>query len=198
MAKMVPYRSDRNRKLGFRRARQEKTGDHQLNLFQQNQARQRSIQPHQKGRHFAAGLEHDGINDDLAASHYKQAIEHQECIADAHCNLGIMYARAGQTAKAVDSFSKALCEDPRHLEGHFNLGNMYFDMGNHKLAASHYEIASEIDDSLPDVQFNLALALLDLKENQSAKKALTRYLDLCPQTERKVAERLLLLLSLEK
>jgi len=197
MAKMVPYRSDRSRKLGFRRARREKTGDQQLNLFQQKQARHRSIQPLHSANHFAAALEYDGVNDALAETQYLQAIASQDCIADAYCNLGILHARSGRTTKAIDCFGKALCEDPRHLEGHFNLANMYFDMGNFLLASSHYEIAAEIDSALPDVQFNLALALLELKQSAGAKEALTKYLDLCKPEDRRVAERLLSLLSIE-
>lgn len=195
MAKLVPYRSDRNRKLGFCKVGKSGRSEKQLDLFQQGFAKQRAL-PLQQGKdHFTIALECDGVDDRLAQHHYLQAIEKESHKDNALCNLGIVYARQGQSAKAVDCFSQALLVNARHIEAHFNLGNMYFDLGNHFLAASHYQIAREIDPSLEDVHYNLALAHLELRQSEQAKDALETYLALCAADQRRSAQTLLMMLE---
>lgn len=198
MAKVISYKSDRARKLGFKKARRKNaTTDGQLDLFAQT-TRERSLKPKLNASSFQTALEHDGVDDQSALQFYKAALDDAVHRSDALCNMGIVYARFGDTVRAIDSFTKCLVEDPRHLEAHFNLANMYYDLENYLLAASHYEVALSIDEFFADAKFNLALTYLALKEDSKASEMLEQYLETCPEEEKRSAEKLLLFLSLRQ
>jgi tetratricopeptide (TPR) repeat protein len=104
-------------------------------------------------------------------------------VADAYCNLGIIESRAGKTAKAFDCFTKSLEYDSRHLEAHYNLGNLYFDADNLRLARMYYELVAEIDPTFSNLYFNLGLVLALLEEKKAAIDAFVKYQILAPQEE---------------
>jgi Flp pilus assembly protein TadD len=112
-------------------------------------------------------------------------------VADAYCNLGIIQSKQGNMSKAFDSFTSSLKIDPRHFEAHFNLGNMYFDVNDLRLAQLHYELAAEVDPSFPNVYFNLALVQAINNEIADAVTALTKYQELAPEAERRNADELM-------
>ncbi len=199
MAKLVQYKPDTHRKLGFRKVRKEHQGDdqNQLTLFAKAKDPAKTIQVLRHLDPFEKGLQLDEKNDALAETLYQEAIEAGISVADAHCNLGIIYARRGQTSMAISSFTKALAADPRHLEGHYNLANMYYDAGNYYLAATHYEVALEMEQAFAEIAFNLALAQICLDQRENAIKNLRRYLLLADQEEQKEARFLLNLLEVQ-
>jgi tetratricopeptide (TPR) repeat protein len=96
---------------------------------------------------FEQALMSDERGDSKAAELYEKAIEEGDCVADAHCNLGIIESQRGNTTKAFDCFTSSLKHDPRHSEAHYNLGNLYFDANDFRLAQMHYEMAVEVDPS---------------------------------------------------
>ena len=140
---------------------------------------------------FEQGLLLDERGDGRAAEFYLKAIAEQDCVADAYCNLGIIESKQGRTAKAFDHFTNCLKHHPRHLEAHYNLGNMYFEINDLRLAQAHYEMAAEVDPSFPSVYFNLALVLSINKELRPAISALTKYQELVPPNEGRNADELL-------
>ena len=178
MAKLIPYEGSKGRKLGFKRVRLDRPFEQkesQLNLFDQG-TREHQIQRLRHLNPFEKGLQLDGKNDELARKLYLEAIETGVCVADAYCNLGILHARVGETAKAINSFTQALKHDARHLEAHYNLANMYYDAGNFSLAKIHYEVALELEESFPEVVYNLALTNISLGEIENAVKYLQQYM----------------------
>src|SRR5215469_2548071 len=90
---------------------------------------------------FEHALLLDERDDPTAAEFYANAIVEQDCVADAYCNLGIIESKQGNTARAFDCFTNSLKHNPRHSEAHFNLGNVYFDINDFRLAQMHYEMA---------------------------------------------------------
>jgi tetratricopeptide (TPR) repeat protein len=124
---------------------------------------------------FEQALMLDERDDEGAVELYLRSIEEQDCVADAYCNLGIIRSKQGKIAVAFDSFTTCLKHNPRHFEAHFNLGNLYFDVDDHRLAQVHYQIAAEIDPSFPNLYFNLALVLAINNDLAGAISALTRY-----------------------
>ena len=171
-------------KFGYKRVRKRaKTADHpgQLTLFASPTAQilnfASALTP------FEQALLGDERGDSNAAQLYRKAIAEQDCIADAHCNLGIIESKQGNTAKAFDCFTTSLKYNPRHSEAHYNLGNLYFDINDVRLAQAHYEMAVEIDPSFPNVYFNLALVRAINKDLAAAVLALTRYQELVPEDE---------------
>ncbi len=140
---------------------------------------------------FEQALLFDERGDLHAVDLYLKAIAEQDCVADAYCNLGIIESKRGQTAKAFDCFTNALKHNPRHLEAHYNLGNMYFEVDDFRLAQVHYQIAAEVDPSFPNVYFNLALALSINSQFAAAITALTRYQAMVSAAEGRKADDLL-------
>ena len=133
----------------------------------------------------------DEKGDARAIDAYLRAIAQQDCVADAYCNLGIIESKQGKISKAFDCFTTSLKHEPRHFEAHFNLGNMYFEVNDFRLAQIHYEMAAEVDPGFPNVYFNLALVLSINSEFMGAIAALVRFQQLVPPNEARNADDLL-------
>src|SRR5262249_51872371 len=69
-----------------------------------------------------------------AAEYYVEAINEGDNVAEAYCNLGIIHSQQGKFANALDEFTLSLKFNPRHVEAHYNLGNLYYDAGDLRLA----------------------------------------------------------------
>jgi tetratricopeptide (TPR) repeat protein len=194
MAKLISYNPDRERKLGFRKVIKEEQAEEdgsQLNLFQEH----RDVQILRHLNPFEKGLQLDEKNEELAEKLYQESIRTGVAVADAYCNLGILYAGKGQTAKAIDSFTHALIKDPRHTEAHYNLANMYYDAGNYQLALTHYEVASHMEDAFPEIIYNLALTQLCLDNRTEALTYLQKYIKMSDVSDTDKANRLVVLLK---
>lgn len=161
----------------------------QLQLFPQPTARILRFGPELS--HFEHALILDEKGDPQAADFYLKAIAELDCVADAYCNLGIIESKIGRTAKALDHFTNSLKHDPRHSEAHYNLGNMYFEGEDFRLAQLHYELAAEFEPSFPNVFFNLALVLSITNQLEAAISALTRYQQTASGDEARMADDLL-------
>ncbi|MEP6570643.1 MAG: MerR family transcriptional regulator, partial [Acidobacteriota bacterium] len=83
---------------------------------------------------FEEALVLDDQNDPKAIESYLEAINDGDNVAEAYCNLGIINKDLGDVGKALDNFTLALKHEPRHVEAHYNLGNLYFDAGQLPLA----------------------------------------------------------------
>jgi len=140
---------------------------------------------------FEHALLLDERGDPSAAELYRKAIEEGDRVADASCNLGIIESKQGNTARAFDCFTASLKHNPRHTEAHFNLGNLYFDVEDFRLAQIHYEMAGEVDPSFASVFFNLALVQAINNDLTAAVRTLTRYQQLVPEDEGRNADELL-------
>lgn len=139
---------------------------------------------------FEEALLLDERGDARTEEAYRQAIADGDSVADAYCNLGILESKAGRVAKAFDCFTKSLESDPRHFESHYNLGNLYLDEGNVRLARMHYELAAEVDPGFPNLYFNLGLVHALNNDYPSALSSLSKYRDLAPNDEGAKADEL--------
>ena len=179
-------------KFGYKRVKQRGTtpdNPNQLQLFAQPTAQILSFASVLS--RFEQALLLDERGDAQASDLYQKAIEESDCVADAYCNLGIIESKRGNIAKAFDCFTNSLKENPRHFEAHYNLGNMYFDVDDFRLAQLHYELAAALDPSFPNVQFNLALVQAINNDLDAAIRTLTRYQQLVPADEGRNVEELL-------
>jgi tetratricopeptide (TPR) repeat protein len=121
--------------------------------------------------------------DEKAAELYREAIAEGDNMADAYCNLGIIEMEQKRVPKALDCFTLALRHEPRHVEAHYDLANLYFDSGELRLARLHYESAAELEPSFSPLYYNLALVYYELQDLNSACAALHRYQELAPPDE---------------
>jgi tetratricopeptide (TPR) repeat protein len=140
---------------------------------------------------FEYALMLDERGDSHATEFYQKAIAEQNCVADAYCNLGIIESKRGEIAKAFDCFTNSLKHNPRHFEAHYNLGNLYFDVSDLRLAQIHYEMAVEVEPSFPNVYFNLALVFSINNEFAPAISALSKYQEMVPPSDGRNADELL-------
>lgn len=200
MGNILQFNAKPPTKLGFERVKKRKQGRperrDQLNLF--------TVPPpagtggaaqivHLAPRYgpFEEGLLLDERGDGRAQESYWRAIEEGDCVADAYCNLGVLESQAGRTAKAFDCFTKSLELDPRHLESHYNLANLYFEAGDLRLSKMHYEIAAEIEPEFVNTYFNLGLVHAMSEDFKSAVTALRKYKELASEEEGRKADELL-------
>jgi tetratricopeptide (TPR) repeat protein len=174
MTKVVQFPFSSPEKFGFRpvRKRTNKTDPKgQLNLF----SGARIVKLNQLSP-FEEALMLDEQQDARAIAMYEEAIRQIDAMADAYCNLGIIYSQRQDFSKAVDCFTKSLKEDPRHFESHYNLANVYAELGNWPLAKLHYQVSIEIEPDFPNSYFNLGLTQARGREWQAAIDSLTQYL----------------------
>jgi tetratricopeptide (TPR) repeat protein len=190
MGKVIPFSAKQPSKFGFERVRQRrKENPDQLNLFSAATCRILRFPTHMSS--FEEALLLDEHDDSRAEELYRRAISEGDLAADAYCNLGIIESRAGRMTKAFDCFTKSLGHDPRHFEAHFNLGNLYFEGDNLRLARMHYELAAEISPASPNLYFNLGLVLALLEETRAAIDAFVNYQLLVSPEERGNADDLI-------
>jgi tetratricopeptide (TPR) repeat protein len=143
--------------------------------------------------HFEEALLLDDQGADIKAAklNYQKAIEDGESVADAYCNLGILEWKGGQTARAIDCFTQSLKFEPRHFEAHYNLANLYAEVGNLPLAKVHYQVSIELEPTFSNSHFNLGLTLAMNKEFKEAIAVLQRYKELTPNEDHKHTDDLL-------
>ncbi len=193
MAKVIQLETSVNSSLGYKRARKRKSKERetegQLNLFAQAEAN--IIQLPSRFTPFEEALWLDEKEDPGAQEAYIKAIILEDCIADANCNLGILETRSGNIIKAFAYFTECLKFEPRHLEAHYNLANLYFEQNDYRVAKLHYEIAADIDPEFSNIYFNLALVYAMNEEFDDALNALIKYKSLVSPDEGKKADSLL-------
>lgn len=192
MGKLLPFPSQPS-KLGYRRVGVRRHADlerhGQLNLFAAPKGE--VIELPRRLSTFEEALLLDEHGDPSSADLYRQAIAEGDCVAEAYCNLGILESESGNRPQAFDCFTLSLASDPRHFESHYNLGNLYLDEGDFRLAKLHYEICTVVEPDFPDTYFNLGLVLVMSEERAHARHALERYKALVPDHEGVKADELM-------
>ena len=136
MTKVVQFPVSAPQKLGPRKARRRKRPNledyGQLNMFDQLPDTPIVSLP-KAGSFFEEALSMDEAGNPKAEKYYLLAIENEQSIEDAYCNLGILKSSLGDLSKAIDYLTQCLKLNPRHFEAHYNLGNVYSDLGNLEL-----------------------------------------------------------------
>jgi len=130
---------------------------------------------------FEAAIMLDDHNDPRAEDAYRRAITEGDFIPDAWCNLGVLKSIKRDLDQAFECFAQSLTCDPRHAESHYNIGNLYFEFGDLKLARLHYEKAIECDPALASAYFNLGLVTALSEDYQVAFDSLTHYKLIAPE-----------------
>lgn len=174
MAKVVKFPIQPPEKFGFRPVRKKRTTlpekPGQLNLFLGGK-----IVKLNQLTTFEEALMLDEHGDARARDFYVKAILELDSVPDAYCNLGIIESKVRNYSKAIDCFTLSLKEDPRHFESHYNLANLYAELGNLPLAKVHYQISINIEPDFPNSYFNLGLTLAMNREIEDAVQSLLTY-----------------------
>jgi len=198
MAKIIQFSANPTpEKFGPQRARRTKDEEKgtkkpgQLNLFTGGKV----VKLNQLSTFEEALMLDDQGDTGTAKLHYLKAIEQQDSIADAYCNLGILEWQDNNTTKAIDYFTLALKHQPRHYEAHYNLANLYAEVGNFGLAKVHYAISMEIEPTFFNCYYNLGLTLAMNREYSEAVKILHKYRSLTPGEDHRLTDDLIMKLS---
>ncbi len=190
MAKVIAFPSPSPEKFGFkpvRRKKETKLEKHgQLNLFSGGKV----VSIHQLSA-FEEALLFDEQHDARAKDLYLKAIDQLDSAADAYCNLGILESEDKNYSKAIDYFTRSLMGEPRHYESHYNLANLYAEIGNLPLAKIHYQTSIEIEPDFPNSYFNLGLTLAATKEFEDAITIFKKYKSLASNESNKQVDELI-------
>jgi len=194
MTKVVQFPVSAPQKLGPRKARRRKRPNledyGQLNMFDQLPDTPIVSLP-KAGSFFEEALSMDEAGNPEAEKYYLLAIENEQSIEDAYCNLGILKSSLGDLSKAIDYLTQCLKLNPRHFEAHYNLGNVYSDLGNLELARVHYELSTQIEPEYPNSFYNLGLVLISLKKYKEAILCINKFVELAPSSEHQTANELI-------
>jgi tetratricopeptide (TPR) repeat protein len=196
MAKIIQFSANPEpEKFGLQRVStrkvQERPSRDQLNLFSGGKV----VKLNQLSSFEEALLVDDQGDKKNARRQYLQAIKEGDSVADAYCNLGIIESIEGNYTRAIDCFTLGLKNDPRHYEAHYNLANLYAEVGNYALAKIHYQISIEIEPGFSNCYFNLGLTLAMNKEFKEAINVLTQYRQMTPGEDHRQMNDLIFKLS---
>lgn len=178
MTKIVKFSDHPTTRLGLKRVRKRKKKSPedygQLNIFAPQEPAAKVIKI-ATGNSFEEALTLDEQGDlEGARQAYLGAIRKGDRVADAYCNLGILESQ-NNLIRAIDCFTRSLKAAPRHFQSHYNLGNLYSEEKNYRLACLHYEVAIEIAPDFPNAYYNLGLVLALMKEFSRAIEVLSKY-----------------------
>jgi len=195
MTKVIKFNNQTPLKFGHQKVKRKKKKVDleelgQLNLFEAAQEA-RIIKMGDGQSPFEEALLLDENEDDRAREAYLKAIEDQDCLPDAYCNLGILESKFGDTAKAIKYLTLCLKQESGHFEAHYNLANIYFEAGSYELAKMHYEVAIEIEPNFSFSYYNLGLVLAILNQTKEAIEVLNKYKDFANFEEKNNADELI-------
>jgi len=183
MGKLIQFTPDKSRRRALKKAGQGVSSDDssgQLNLFESEQ-KSAMVQPLMAFTDpFVKGLYFHEQNHPLAETAYLESIARDMHVADAYCNLAIIYFSRGEDLRAIEALSQALVIDPCHAESHYNLGNLYLDNGDLRLSRLHYELALRFHPHFPEAFFNLGILYLLRNERKKAIEMLRKYEEMVP------------------
>ena len=80
-------------------------------------------------------------------------------MADAHCTLGLAFAKRGLRKEAVDEYEAAIRIRRDFAPAHYNMANILSSQGKFLEAASHYKESLVWDPDSPDAHNNLGFLL---------------------------------------
>ena len=101
-------------------------------------------------------------------------------IPNAWNNLGILSAREGDAAAAIEFFQRALQVDPAHLIALLNLGNAYRQRKEWVEAKKMLQRAFGLAPDDPEVNYSLGMVCAQLEESDRAYEYLKRAVSLRP------------------
>lgn len=97
----------------------------------------------------------------------------------------LRYFKEGNTAflhrdyqNAIWNYRKAITMDTETPEFYFNLGLVYYELGNFPEALDAYKRAAELRPRLSDTYYNIALVYHRMEQSNEADRYYTRYQDM--------------------
>ncbi|MBM3727800.1 MAG: tetratricopeptide repeat protein [Acidobacteria bacterium] len=158
----------------------------QLRAFPKNDGKAEQRQAHQKRleaeQWFQKGidLEQSGAPVEQVVEIYEKAIAMDSRASGAMVNLGTIYFNALKWKHAEKYYRMALEADPEYPLAHFNLANLFDEMGDKPRALFHYQAALSLNPAYGDAHYNLALLHQTSGQSMKAIQHWKQYLKLDP------------------
>jgi lipoprotein NlpI len=99
---------------------------------------------------------------------YKQAIQINPDLAEAHYNLGLAYEGLAMHKEAIASFKETIRIKPDFAGGHYNLGIAYVDSGMYGEAIESFRQAVRIRPDYAEAHYNLGIVFIMVHDKDSA------------------------------
>ncbi len=90
--------------------------------------------------------------------------------SEAFTNLGVVYVKKGEVAKAIEMQEKAIALNPNDFISYFNLGIAYSRLADFDKEIEYYKKALVLNPKAADVIYSLGLAYLDNQDPSSARE----------------------------
>lgn len=111
------------------------------------------------------------ISSQTKTRRYLQAIEKNPDDMEAHLQIGIILAKAGDREEAMRYFDKVLKAEPKNAAAVNDRGNIFMLDGNYSEAQKAYSAATKLSPDDPYVWINLAKSYMATKDTKRAKNA---------------------------
>lgn len=121
--------------------------------------------------------------EDAPAGPQKKKAQANEKSSQDEYEKGLIALRYGLPDEAIRYGKLAISIDPDHFNSWSLLGSAYYTKGEYALSAEAYGKAAALKPDAGDVQRNLGLALVELKETEKAEAALKKALELSGDAE---------------
>jgi tetratricopeptide (TPR) repeat protein len=129
--------------------------------------------------------------DEAAAEAFKQAINLDPTLAEAHFRLALSYEALNKAEeaeaeykKAIETYKKYLDTNADDAEGHYNLGQTYANLHQYSDAIREYRQSIKLKDDDADVYYDLGTALMRLAQYSEAATAFSKSLEIDPNNYR--------------
>ena len=142
--------------------------------------------------HLQRGKElyHDDL-DEQALAAFKQALQMDPELAEAHFRLGLTHDALGQSQEAqeayktaIDKYKRQLAKNDDDAEAHYNLGQAYAGRSLYSEAVTEYRKATKLKSDDTDIYYDLGEALSKLARYDEAVAAFSKALEIDPENFR--------------
>jgi tetratricopeptide (TPR) repeat protein len=132
-------------------------------------------------------------NDEKALEAFKQALNINPELAEAHFRIGLTYDALGKEQEAEDSYKKAIAtykkyfsieENQKDAEAHYNLAQTYVGLHLYNEAVREYRQATKLKEDDADIYYDLGMALTRLAQYDEAVAAFEKSLEIDPENFR--------------
>jgi Flp pilus assembly protein TadD len=87
-------------------------------------------------------------------------------------NLGLLLAKQGGLAEAIEQFREALRIDPGYAKAYFNLGKLYMQESRLDDAVRYFRHAPQLQPGVAEIHENLARTLVRARKAREYEEAL--------------------------
>jgi tetratricopeptide (TPR) repeat protein len=129
--------------------------------------------------------------DEQALAAFKQALQIDPEMAEAHFRIGLTHDALGQSQEAQDAYKTAIEKYKKHLakndddaEAHYNLGQAYAGRSLYSEAVTEYRRATRLKSDDTDIYYDLGEALSKLARYDEAVAAFSKALEIDPENYR--------------